>query len=195
MSVATQKPSAKSSGGVGETVKIVIQALLLALVVRTLLFQPFVIPSASMKSTLLVGDYIFVSKYSYGYSRYSLPYGFHLFDGRVWSSPPERGDIAVFKLPRDNSTDYIKRVIGLPGDRIQMKDGVLYINDEAVKRERVDDWISDEDNNASDPKRVTRSSSSRSIRASLPGHSGNGRGPPAGIASCRAYEPVGRRAA
>jgi signal peptidase I len=140
MSVATQKSGA-NSGGLGETVKIVIQALILALVVRTLLFQPFNIPSGSMKSTLLVGDYIFVSKYSYGYSRYSLPFGVPLFHGRIWSAPPERGDIAVFKLPRDDSTDYIKRVIGLPGDRIQMKDGVLYINDAAVKRERVDDWV------------------------------------------------------
>jgi signal peptidase I len=143
MSVAT-KSGAKSGGGVGETVKIVIQALLLALVVRTLLFQPFNIPSGSMKDTLLVGDYLFVSKYSYGYSRFSLPYGIPLFSGRIWAAAPKRGDIAVFKLPRDNSTDYIKRVIGLPGDRIQMKDGTLYINGEAVKRERIDDWVTDE---------------------------------------------------
>jgi signal peptidase I len=140
MSVAT-KSREKSGGGIGETVKIVVQALLLALVVRTLLFQPFNIPSGSMKETLLVGDYLFVSKYPYGYSRYSLPYGIPLFTGRIWSEPPKRGDIAVFKLPRDNSTDYIKRVIGLPGDRIQMKDGVLYINDEAVRREKMADWV------------------------------------------------------
>ena len=143
MSVAT-KSGAKSGGGVGETVKIVIQALLLALVVRTLLFQPFNIPSGSMKDTLLVGDYLFVSKYSYGYSRFSLPYGIPLFSGRIWPGTPKRGDIAVFKLPRDNSTDYIKRVIGLPGDRVQMKDGTLFINGEAVKRERIDDWVSNE---------------------------------------------------
>jgi signal peptidase I len=140
MSVATDKSKAKG-GGVGETVKIVIQALILALIVRTFLFQPFNIPSGSMKSTLLVGDYLFVSKFAYGYSRYSLPFGLHLFNGRIWSEPPERGDIVVFKLPRDDSTDYIKRVIGLPGDRIQMTDGVLYINDEPVKRERVDDYV------------------------------------------------------
>jgi signal peptidase I len=140
MSVATDKSKAKG-GGVGETVKIVIQALILALIVRTFLFQPFNIPSGSMKSTLLVGDYLFVSKFAYGYSRYSLPFGLHLFNGRIWSEPPERGDIVVFKLPRDDSTDYIKRVIGLPGDRIQMIDGVLYINDEPVKRERVDDYV------------------------------------------------------
>ena len=135
MSVATAKQA--KSGGAGETVKIIIQALVLALVVRTLLFQPFNIPSGSMKPTLLVGDYLFVAKYAYGYSRFSLPFGPHLFDGRIWSSPPKRGDVVVFKLPRDDSTDYIKRVIGLPGDRIQMKDGVLYINDGAVPREDV----------------------------------------------------------
>ena len=140
MSVATQKTRAKS-GGFGETVKIIVQALLLALIVRTFLFQPFNIPSGSMKETLLVGDYLFVSKYAYGYSRYSFPFGLGFFDGRVWAAEPERGDIAVFKLPRDNSTDYIKRVIGLPGDRIQMKDGVLNINGEPVEMERVDEGL------------------------------------------------------
>jgi signal peptidase I len=140
MSVTTDKP-AKSSGG--ETIKVIIQALLLALVVRTLLFQPFNIPSGSMKSTLLVGDYLFVSKYAYGYSRFSLPYGLHLFDGRIWSKPPERGDIVVFKLPSDQSTDYIKRVIGLPGDHVQMKSGVLYINDVAVPKVYVDTFNDD----------------------------------------------------
>jgi signal peptidase I len=136
MSVATAKTRSGRSG-LGETVKIVIQALLLALVVRTFLFQPFNIPSGSMKDTLLIGDYLFVSKYAYGYSRYSFPFGVHLFDGRIWSAPPKRGDIVVFKLPRDNSTDYIKRVIGLPGDKIQMIDGVLNINGAPVKLEKV----------------------------------------------------------
>jgi signal peptidase I len=109
--------------------------VLIAVVVRTLLFQPFNIPSGSLIPTLLIGDYIFVSKYSYGYSRYSIPFSPDLFSGRIWAAPPARGDIAVFKLPKDNSTDYIKRVIGLPGDRIQMIDGILHINGEAVKRE------------------------------------------------------------
>ncbi|MEX0853897.1 MAG: signal peptidase I [Bauldia sp.] len=139
MSVATEKRA--KSGGFGETVKIIVQALILALLVRTFLFQPFTIPSGSMISTLLIGDYVFVSKYAYGYSRFSLPFGPHLFDGRVWAAAPERGDIAVFKLPRDDSTDYIKRVIGLPGDRIQMIDGVLHINGVAVKHEKVDDYV------------------------------------------------------
>jgi signal peptidase I len=140
MSVATPKTRAKSSG-IGETIKIVIQALLLALIVRTFLFQPFNIPSGSMKDTLLVGDYLFVSKYSYGYSRYSFPFGLDIFDGRVWATMPERGDVVVFKLPSDDSKDYIKRVIGFPGDKVQMIDGVLHINGAEVKREKVDDYV------------------------------------------------------
>ncbi len=145
MSVASSDKSREKKGsGIGETVKIVIQALLLALIVRTFLFQPFNIPSGSMKSTLLVGDYLFVSKYAYGFSRYSLPFGPNLFEGRIWAAEPERGDVAVFKLPRDNSTDYIKRVVGLPGDEIQMIDGVLHINGKAVEREKVDQWVDDD---------------------------------------------------
>ena len=120
-----------------EIVKTIVYALLIAAAIRTFIFQPFNIPSGSMEDTLLVGDYLFVSKMAYGYSRYSFPFGAAPFSGRVLSSPPQRGDIVVFKLPSDNSTDYIKRVIGLPGDRIQMKDGQLYINDVAVKREKV----------------------------------------------------------
>ena len=117
--------------------RVVVEALLIALVVRTLLFQPFNIPSGSMIPTLLIGDYLFVSKYSYGYSRFSLPFGFDLFSGRVLASKPKRGDVVVFKLPRDETSDYIKRVIGLPGDRIQMIDGRLYINGEIVPREPI----------------------------------------------------------
>ena len=131
----------ENEGGLGETIKVIVQALLLALVVRTLLFQPFSIPSGSMKSTLLIGDYLFVSKYSYGYSKYSLPFGLPLFSGRIMASEPTRGDIVVFKLPRDPSIDYIKRVIGLPGDKIQMIEGQLYINGQAVPHERIDDFI------------------------------------------------------
>src|SRR5438876_11090666 len=102
-----------------ETATIVIEALAIAMLVRTFLFQPFNIPSGSMKETLLVGDYLFVSKFSYGYSHYSLPLSPPLFSGRIWSSPPQRGDVLVFRLPKDDTTDYIKRVIGLPGDRVQ----------------------------------------------------------------------------
>lgn len=139
MSVTEEKT--ENEGGLWETVKVIIQALVLALLVRTLLFQPFNIPSGSMKDTLLIGDYLFVSKYSYGYSQYSFPFGLAPIEGRIMASEPERGDVAVFKLPRDNSTDYIKRVIGLPGDRIQMIEGVLHINDVPVPRERIDDYI------------------------------------------------------
>ena len=126
-----------------ETVKVGVQALLIALVVRTLLFQPFNIPSGSLIPTLLIGDYLFVSKYTYGYSKYSLPLSEYLpfqAKGRVWAAEPKRGDIAVFKLPKDNATDYIKRVIGLPGDKIQVIEGVLNINGKPVKRERIADY-------------------------------------------------------
>ena len=105
--------------------------------IRTFLFQPFNIPSGSMKATLLVGDYLFVSKYSYGYSHYSMPLSPPLFSGRIFGFEPARGDVVVFRLPKDDSTDYIKRVIGLPGDRIQMIDGMLNINGQPVKRERL----------------------------------------------------------
>ncbi|MGX5804094.1 signal peptidase I [Bradyrhizobium sp. Arg314] len=132
MSVAEK--SQKKSGGLGETFSVIIQALLLALVIRTLLFQPFSIPSGSMRPTLLEGDYLFVTKWSYGYSRYSLPFGPDLFSGRVWGSEPKRGDVVVFKFPPDPSVDYIKRVVGLPGDKIQIKDGQLFINDVGVPR-------------------------------------------------------------
>jgi signal peptidase I len=129
--------SEKKSGGLGETVSVIVQALLLALVIRTLLFQPFSIPSGSMRPTLLEGDYLFVTKWAYGYSRYSLPFSPNLFSGRIWGGEPERGDVVVFKFPPNPSIDYIKRVIGLPGDKIQMKGGQLFINDAAVAREKV----------------------------------------------------------
>ncbi len=133
--------SSKSSGGVRETIKTVLWAVVIALVVRTVAFEPFNIPSGSMIPTLLVGDYLFVSKYSYGYSRYSLPLSLPLIPGRILMSEPERGDVAVFKLPSDNSTDYIKRIIGLPGDKIQVRVGRLWINGEEVVRERVEDFV------------------------------------------------------
>jgi len=146
MSVSSERRL--KEGGLGETVKVVIQALLIALVIRSLLFQPFSIPSGSMKGTLLVGDYLFVSQFSYGYSRYSLPLGLPLFSGRIFGAEPKRGDVVVFALPRDPSTDYVKRVIGLPGDRIQVIGGLLHINGVAVKRERVSNFIDDEDGSA-----------------------------------------------
>jgi signal peptidase I len=131
--------SKKKSGVLGETFRTVFYAVLLALVIRYFAYEPFNIPSGSMFPTLLVGDYLFVSKFSYGYSRYSLPFSLPLVEGRVLASQPERGDVVVFKLPADNRTDYIKRLIGLPGDRIQVRGGLLYINDQPVERQKVDE--------------------------------------------------------
>jgi len=143
----------RKEGGIAETVRVIFHALIIALIIRTFLFQPFNIPSGSMKETLLVGDYLFVSKYTYGYSRYSFPFSPPLFDGRIWSGDPQRGDIVVFRLPKDDTTDYIKRVIGLPGDRVQMVEGLLHINGEPVKRERIEDFVENEEGRTTRVKR------------------------------------------
>lgn len=134
----------KKAGGIGETIKTVVYAVLIAIVIRTFAFEPFNIPSGSMIPTLLVGDYLFVSKYSYGYSRYSLPWGLPLLSGRIFAREPKRGDVVVFKLPRDPKVDYIKRVIGLPGDRIQVIGGHLYINGEPTKVAGAPPYLSEE---------------------------------------------------
>ena len=127
-------------------IRVIIHALIIALVIRTFLFQPFNIPSGSMKATLMIGDYLFVSKYSYGYSHYSLPLSPPLFSGRIPGSLlPQRGDVVVFRLPRDPSIDYIKRVIGLPGDKIQVIDGVVHINGVAVKRDPAPAFVDNEE--------------------------------------------------
>jgi signal peptidase I len=118
-----------------EVIKTVAVALLIALVLRVILFQPFTIPSASEEPNLYEGDYVFVTKFDYGWSKHSIPLSPPLFAGRIFDHQPKRGDIIVFKLPRDNKTDYIKRLIGLPGDRVQMKDGLLYLNGQRVPRE------------------------------------------------------------
>ncbi|HEY9567041.1 MAG TPA: signal peptidase I [Thalassobaculum sp.] len=128
------------SGGFGEMIRTILIAVGIALVIRTFAYEPFNIPSGSMIPTLLVGDYLFVSKMSYGYSRHSLPFSLPLIPGRVLYSAPERGDVVVFKLPSDNKTDYIKRIIGLPGDTIQVVGGILHINGEAVKRRQVENF-------------------------------------------------------
>ena len=146
----------KTESGLGETVRVVIHALLIALVIRTFLFQPFNIPSGSMKATLLVGDYLFVSKYSYGYSHYSIPLSPPLFSGRIFGSEPSRGDVVVFRLPKDGVTDYVKRVVGLPGDRIQIKDGLLTINDVPVRREQLADYVGDACGKDDPTAKVTR---------------------------------------
>ncbi len=123
---------AKSEGGIMETVKTVVYALVIAGVFRTLFFQPFWIPSGSMKDTLLIGDFLFVNKMAYGYSQHSCPFSMCPFSGRIFGSEPERGDVVVFRHPT-NGTDFIKRVIGLPGDRVQMIDGVLHLNGDPVR--------------------------------------------------------------
>jgi signal peptidase I len=117
-----------------ENIKVIIQALILAMVIRTVLFQPFTIPSGSMMPTLLVGDYIFVNKFAYGYSKYSLPFSPDIFSGRLFGADPKRGDIVVFRFPPNPEVDYIKRCIGLPGDHIQVTDGVLYVNGKPVPK-------------------------------------------------------------
>jgi signal peptidase I len=135
----------KKEEGWWETVKVIIEALLIALVVRTVLFQPFNIPSGSLVPTLLVGDYLFVSKYAYGYSHFSLPSFLDLdpsaMPGRIFASEPKRGDVIVFKLPSDGQTDYIKRLIGLPGDKIQVVHGRLIINGQMVPREPIKPFL------------------------------------------------------
>lgn len=129
-----------------ETVKTIVYALLIALVIRTFLFQPFNIPSGSMENTLLIGDYLFVEKYAYGYSKHSFPFSntfplSRLPSGRVLAAQPRRGDVIVFKFPPDKSTDYIKRVIGIPGDKVQMINGQLWLNDKAIPKLPAADYV------------------------------------------------------
>ncbi|MFK7944111.1 MAG: signal peptidase I [Paracoccaceae bacterium] len=167
------RATTKKKESAWDTVKTVFWALVIALAFRSILFQPFSIPSGSMKPTLLVGDYLFVSKFSYGYSNHSLPFSPDLFEGRLWGSLPERGDVVVFKHPKKDACsedpigfsirfasnlgaiigitrydpgpqdciDYIKRVVGLPGDEVQMIDGVLHINGQRVGMTRTDNFV------------------------------------------------------
>jgi signal peptidase I len=133
----------KKEESLGEVVRTIVYALLIAVAVRTIAFEPFNIPSGSMTPTLLTGDYVFVSKYSYGYSKYSLPIAPDFLHGRLFGSLPKRGDVAVFQNPNKDE-NYIKRIVGLPGDKIQVKDGILIINGEASKRERIGDYLEEE---------------------------------------------------
>jgi len=134
--VAAQSQTKTSTANeIVEIIKTVIYALLIALFLRVIFFQPFTIPSASMEPNLYEGDYIIVSKFTYGWSHHSIPFSPPLFHGRIMERQAHRGDIVVFKLPRDNHTDYVKRLIGLPGDRIQMKNGLLYLNNVLVPRQ------------------------------------------------------------
>jgi signal peptidase I len=130
-----------------ETIRTVIVAILLAVTIRSLAYEPFKIPSGSMKSNLLVGDYLFVSKFSYGYSRYSFPFGIPFFHGRVLESAPRRGDVVVFRFPPNPRIDFIKRVIGLPNDKVQVREGIVYINGEPLPRKFVDEFSDITENN------------------------------------------------
>jgi len=130
----------KKNDGIVETIKTVFWALIIAGIFRTLFFQPFYIPTGSMKDTLLIGDFTFVNKMAYGYSKYSCPFSMCPIQGRIFGSVPERGDIVVFRNP-GTETDYVKRVIGLPGDRIQVQGGILYINGEAAPQVPAGEFI------------------------------------------------------
>ena len=121
-----------------ENIKTIIYALIIALFIRTFFFQPFYIPSSSMEPNLLIGDRLFVSKYSYGYSRHSFPFSPKIYNNRVLEEQPRRGDVVVFKTPADNRTDYIKRLIGLPGDILQFINGDLYLNDIKIKKNKIE---------------------------------------------------------
>ena len=127
-------------------VKSISLAVLIALVIRSFLFEPFNIPSGSMKPNLLVGDFIFVSKWSYGFSKHSLPFSLPIIPGKIFNKEPKRGDVVVFKTPENNRTDYIKRVIGLPGDKIKIIDGKIFINNTEIYRKRIDDFIDTDEN-------------------------------------------------
>lgn len=139
MHFENNKPSQKPSKFFEETRSFILAAVL-AIFMRTFIFDPFNIPSSSMKPSLLIGDFLFVSKFSYGYSKYSIPFSPDIMSGRVFESIPERGDVVVFRPPFKPSEDWIKRVIGLPGDRVQIRQGVLYINDQVCPLEPIDDF-------------------------------------------------------
>lgn len=125
------KPSKKSEDGFFKSLFL---AIFFAVLIRSFLYEPFHIPSGSMKPNLLIGDYIFVSKFSYGYSRYSFPFGLPFFKDRIFAKQPKRGDVAVFRLPNNPDINYVKRIIGLPNDKIQIKEGVIFINDIPLKQ-------------------------------------------------------------
>jgi len=131
-----------------DSIRTVLFAFVLALVFRSFAFEPFHIPSGSMKNTLLIGDYLFVSKFSYGYSRYSFPLGLPIMNGRMLEfEQPQRGDVVVFRLPKNPRIDYIKRIMGLPGDKLQVKEGILYINGTALKRATLPNETDYDENN------------------------------------------------
>ncbi|NHN87872.1 signal peptidase I [Acetobacter conturbans] len=140
-----QQPAPKKEG-LFDFVRWLVSVVLLVLVVRTFLYEPFNIPSGSMIPTLQVGDYLWVSKYSYGYSKYSFPLSPNLFEGRIWGAEPHRGDVAVFRFTKDPSIDYVKRIVGLPGDHVQVRGGQLYLNGGAVSCVPEGDYTEEDEN-------------------------------------------------
>lgn len=153
--MSDDKKKKSGKGELRETIMVVVQALLIALVFRTVAFEPFSIPTASMQSNLLIGDYILASKYSYGYSRYSLPYSDIPVHGRVFGRLPEAGEVAVFR-PLPQKENYVKRIIGVPGDRVQVIGGLLHINGEPVKKERIGERVDKDSSGISIPVTVYR---------------------------------------
>ncbi|MBE7209892.1 MAG: signal peptidase I [Gluconacetobacter diazotrophicus] len=158
--------AAPKGSGLFETVRTIVYALVIAALVRTFAFEPFNIPSGSMIPTLLVGDYLFVSKWSYGYSKFSFPFSPDLFSGRIPDRLPHRGDVAVFRYTRDTSTDYIKRIVGLPGDHVQVRDGQLYVNNTLVPRQDEGDYVARDEQG--------RELAGRVYEEELPGSGGRG---------------------
>jgi signal peptidase I len=130
----------KKKGGLAETTRFLLLFFLFAILLRTFVVAPFMIPSGSMMPDLRIGDYLFVAKWPYGYSRYSIPFGLAAFEGRFWAGEPKRGDVVVFRYPGEDE-DWVKRLIGLPGDRVQMRGGQLFLNGKAVPKVRVADWL------------------------------------------------------
>src|SRR5499426_1277264 len=159
----------QEEGAVKAAVRFWLPVIVVVLFVRTFLFQPFHIPSGSMMATLLIGDSLFVSKFSYGYTHYSLPFSPPIFSGRLFASLPQRGDIVVFRSPKDDSVDLIKRIIGLPGDRIQMIGGHLHLNGQPVPRERIEDFVAAEGDFVDTEEVPGRAIRVRQWRETLPG--------------------------
>ena len=137
---AAKPEKAKKKGGLAETTRFLLLLFLFAILLRTFLVAPFVIPSGSMMPELRIGDYLFVAKWPYGYSRYSMPFGLASFDGRIWASEPKRGDVVVFRYPGEDE-DWVKRLIGLPGDTVQVRGGQLFLNGKPVPKVRIADWL------------------------------------------------------
>jgi signal peptidase I len=140
MAKGAKSKAGKKKGGLAETTRFLLLFFLFAILLRTFVVAPFVIPSGSMMPELRIGDFLFVAKWPYGYSRYSIPFGLASFGGRIWASEPKRGDVVVFHYPGEDE-DYVKRLIGLPGDSVQMRSGQLFLNGRPVPKVRIADWL------------------------------------------------------